>query len=327
MINLFLIHFIWYIINIMAARKSKLSLQPYPREKKSLLVANSLFPPHKPPLPDANIILAIERSFNRSIRDRVGGIKKVASSPKELVDLCINHLKTRTGPIVGTYFYSQCNIEEIFELDAIPHEMQRRRMDIGVFYQYLIIELMREASRTENSNVEAVFDGSREGDVIADIKTPGFKHGLRLYGSVKKSSDTVGGQDVPGVVRRLEGVAKEEKNITRPYLCVFCYATPTKGKIKPYAQSRTIRCNREGHPFSANCESWEPGFIFPYVCGRSAIDIYKLSVKKIGEFMPFYTIKQKKKCSRLLKKRLVEMGLVNKEGILDQKKFLEFITG
>jgi hypothetical protein len=311
----------------MAARKIQVKFQPYPREKGGYLASQTLFPQQVPALSDENITSAIERAFTRSRSTKVGAKRKIISKPADLVDLCIQHLKTRSCPVVGTHFYSQCDIEEIFELDAIPYEMQRRRMDIGVFYQYLIIELMRESSHSSNSNIEAVFDGSREGDLVADIKTPELKAGLRLYGSVKKSSDTVGGQDVPGVTKRLESVAKEEKNLTRPYLCVFCYATPTKGKIRAYDDSRSIKCSKDGHPFSVNCESWEPGFIFPFISGRSAFDVYKLSVKKIGEFMPFYSLQYKKKCSHLLKEKVIAMGLVNQEGQLDQDKFLKFIAG
>ena len=39
---------------------------------------------------------------------------------------------------------SKCKIEEVFELDTISHELQRQRMKIGVFNQFLIIELMKE---------------------------------------------------------------------------------------------------------------------------------------------------------------------------------------
>ncbi|MBI4353019.1 MAG: hypothetical protein HY593_03740, partial [Candidatus Omnitrophica bacterium] len=179
-----------------------------------MLAAHSLFPSHKPPLSDELILKAIDVAFDRTGRDRVGSVRKVTKTPPELVKSCINHLKKRTDPILGPYFYLQCDIEEIFELDAIPHEMQRQRMNMGVFYQYLTIELMRKSLKSEKSNIEAVWDGAREGDVVAEIKTPGLKPGIRIYTSVKKSSDTVGGQDVPGVIRRLESIAKEEKNIT-----------------------------------------------------------------------------------------------------------------
>ena len=310
----------------MVAQKVKSFAQPYPREEKLLIAAHSLFPECRPSLSDNKIISAIEKAFDRSRRNKVGNIRQVPSSPEELVNLCLEHLKERSDPVLGTFFYSTCEVHEIFELDAISHEMQRQRMNMGVFYQYLIIELMREASKIHNSNIEAVFDGSREGDVVADLKTPGFSKGIRIYASVKKSADTVGGQDVPGVIRRLEGGAKAEKNLTRPYLCVFCYATPPGGEIILYTDSRSVRYNNEGHPFSENCESWEPGFIFPYISGRSATDIYKFSIGKIAEYFPFYSIKFKKECADLLKQKLESLGLVNSQGKLDSNKFLKFIT-
>jgi len=98
-------------------------------------------------------------------------------TPKQLADRCIDHLRKRSDPIISSYFLSQCEIENIFELDAVSHEMQRHRMTIGTFYQYLLLELMR--------NRWPVFDGTREGDIVADIDTPGYSPGLRLYMSVK----------------------------------------------------------------------------------------------------------------------------------------------
>ena len=228
---------------------------------------------------------------------------------------------------LSPHFYSLCDVEDIFQFDAIPHEMQRHRMNVGVFYQYVIIELMRASSKSGDSNIEAVFDGSREGDVVAEINTPGFQQGIRLYGSIKKSSDTVGGQDVPGVISRLEKVAITERNISRPYLCVFIYATPPAGRIKSYEDSRSFRRNNEGYPFSENCESWEPGFVFPFISGRSATDIYRFAIARVGHFLPFYTIRFKKECSQLLKRKLGELGLLTEEGKLDRIAFSKFVTG
>ncbi len=299
---------------VMTPRGVQSHRQPYPRQAGSLLAAHALFPPHKPPLPDQIIMKAIDAAFDRTCRDRVGSIRKVTKNPHELVKLCIKHLKKRTDPILGVYFYSQCNVEEIFELDAIPYEMQRQRMNMGVFYQYLTVELMRKSLKGKKCNIEAVWDGAREGDVVAEIKTPGFKPGVRIYTSVKKSSDTVGGQDVPGVIRRLEGLAKAEK------------ATPPGGVIRSYEDSRSVRCNNEGYPFSDNCESWEPGFIFPFICGRPPVDIYKFAITRVGNFFPFYTIEHKKECALLLKEEFVKMGLVDTHGKLDQTKFVKFIT-
>ena len=193
--------------------------------------------------------------------------------------------------------------------------MQRHRMNIGVYYQYLILELMR--------NKWSTFDGTREGDVVADIDTPGFSTGLRLYMSVKKSHDTVGGQDIGGVIKRIEDVAKEEKNLNRPYLTIICIATPHKGKLRGY-NDRKIKTNRKGQPYSLNCEFWGPGFIFPFITGRQAIDIYLLSIKKVSNYLPFMTLNFREKCSILLKEKLIKLDLLNEYGKIDPIKFLKF---
>lgn len=189
-------------------------------------------------------------------------------------------------------------------------------MTIGVFYQYLLLELMRQRWH--------VFDGPREGDIIADVETPSFRSGLRLYISVKKSADTVGGQDVPGVIRRIESVAKEEKNLTRPYLCVICIATPSGGKLLSYNDDRCVKCDRSGNAYSLNCEHWGPGFVFPYVTGRCAKEVYMEGIKRVSEHLPFLSIRYREECSALLKKRLQELDLLQNDGKVSPEKFLNF---
>ena len=129
---------------------------------------------------------------------------------------------------------SKCKIEEVFELDAISHELQRQRMKIGVFNQFLIIELMKEG-------FPSTHDGVREGDVQVEIATPGFPKGVRIYMWVKKSADSVGGQKVGEMLERLEDIGLADKNVTRPYLGVVAYATPPRGTILPYNQNRSIK--------------------------------------------------------------------------------------
>ena len=41
--------------------------------------------------------------------------------------------KKRSDPILSSYFVGQLKAEQIFELDAVSHEMQRHRMSIGIF--------------------------------------------------------------------------------------------------------------------------------------------------------------------------------------------------
>ena len=244
----------------------------------------------------------------------------MAQTPDELVQLCLQHLKERSDPILSPYFLSQCKLGEIFELDAIAHEMQRHRMRIGVFYQYLLIELMR--LRFAN-----VSDGKREGDVELEIAPPGFSKGLRLFISVKKSSDTFIGQDINGIICRLERMASKDENLTRPYLCVVCFATPQRGIILPYKQARSVRYNKDGHPYSPNCEVWSPGFVFPYVCGLEAEDVYRAALQIIGNFLPFHSLTLREKCGKLLAAELKRLGLVDNEtGRLDAGKFQQFIT-
>lgn len=221
-----------------------IKIQPYPR-REDFLADDALFAPPERGLDAARLSAAVERAFTRCLTDKTGTAVEVRTTPEELVERCIMHLKQRSDPILSTYFLAQCDIEEIFELDAIAHEMQRHRMRIGVFYQYLLIELLRTRFRT-------VADGKREGDVEFELTPRSFSKGLRIFMSVKKSSDTIGGQDVGGMIRRLESLALEDKNLTRPYLCVVCYATPNRGVVSSYHNGRTMRRNRDGYPYSPN---------------------------------------------------------------------------
>lgn len=299
--------------------------QPYLRDSGSLLSLSSMYP-RPAPLTIEFLHTAIKAAFARSLKTKKGKQKNIPDTPEKLVNLCLKHLKERTDPIVGTDFYAHLRAEEIFDMDAISHEMQRQRMQIGVFYQYLIISLMEASKENGNQNIVRVSDGSREGDVIADIKTPGHEAGLRLYMSVKKSADTVGGQDVEGVIKRLERIAKQEKNLTSPYLCVIAVATPQGGKIQSYENSRSVKYNQEGHPYSENCEVWTPGFIYPFISGRSAIEVYSESMKFIDTHMPFNSLKYRDECNRLLKNKLIEMGISNSEGLVIKEKLFEYIA-
>lgn len=164
------------------------------------------------------------------------------------------------------------------------------------------------------------------GDVITDIKTPGLASGLRLYISVKKSKDTVGGQDVLGVIRRLEAMAKSEKNLTSPYLCVLAVATPYKGRINAFENDRAMKYNKDGIALSLNCEYWGPGFIFPFISGFSPQEIYKLGFKKVAGYLPFQSLKFRQECAKLLSRELATLKLIGANGKIDALKFLDFVT-
>jgi hypothetical protein len=288
------------------------NLQPYPREGTSLLSSNSMYNVKVPCIPDDELITIVESAYQRCMKNKLGEIKPYFATPQSLVRSTLAHLKERSDPILSPYFLNLLQIEDIFELDAVSYEMQRHRMTIGIYYQYLILELMRKTWQ--------VFDGSNERDIVADIETPGFDPGLRLYISVKKSQDTVGGQDISGVIRRLENEAKGEKNLNRPYLCVIAIATPSKGKLKGF-NDRKVRLNRNDQPYSLNCEFWGPGFIFPFITGHEAFKIYKLSINNISRYLPFMTIEFKEECSYLLKNELIRMDLIGENNKLILRNF------
>jgi hypothetical protein len=304
----------------MATRKS-IALQQYPRRQGDGYLADEiLFPRPDAPLTESQLESSVKRAFERCLKNKSGEKKKQPQTPSELVKLCIQHLRERSDPVLSPSFLSLCRVEEIFELDAVAHEMQRQRMQIGIFYQYLIIELMKH-------RFPSTVDGKKEGDVEAEIDTPGFSKGLRLFMSVKKSADTVGGQDVAGMIRRLEMLATEDKNLTRPYVCVVCVATPPRGKILSYSESRQIKRNSEGHPYSPNCEVWLPGFIFPFISGLSATAIYRAALAGVAEFLPFHALSQRRECAELLSSELKKLGLVNNAtGKIDPIKFQDFVS-
>jgi hypothetical protein len=299
--------------------KQKSSLQAYPRRQGGYEADDRLFP--KPsPISNSELKSAIQRSFQRTLKTKSGEIRSPKITPEKLVSMCIKHLQERSDPILSPAFLSQCSAEEVFEIDAISYEMQRHRMKIGNFYQFLVIELMK--TRFPN-----VYDGKREGDVEAEIEPACFKRGLRLYISVKKSGDTVGGQDIGGVIGRLETMAKEDKNLTRPFMGVVAIATPPKGVILSYEDSRDVRCKSDGAPYSPNCESWYPGFLYPYICGRDANEVYKEALRSVSDYFPFNTLIYRKESAQLLAEQLRTIGLVNKNtGKIDPEKYQNFIA-
>jgi hypothetical protein len=303
----------------MASSKNKSVLQPYPRREGTYLANDSLFPRPKPLLSE-KLALAVRLAFERTLKNKRGISVSPHFPPAELVKMCVKHLQQRSDPIISPSFFSQCSVEEVFELDAVAHEMQRHRMKLGNFYQFLTIELMKQ-------RFSGVFDGKEEGDIEAEIDTPGFERGLRLYISVKKSGDTVGGQDVEGVISRLEKLSKQDKNLNRPFMGVVAVATPPRGLTKDYDDSRSIKCKKDGSPYSPNCEAWYPGFIYPFVCGREAVEVYKEALQQVGTYLPFNSLAHRKECATLLAEELKRLQLVNPAtGRIDPQKFLAFIS-
>lgn len=291
--------------------------QDYPRESGGRALP-ALFPKLDPPLNLDLVRDAIKEAFDRANKDRMGQRTKPIDSSEKLVETCLKHLRERNDPILWASFFSELNASEIFPMDGIPHEMQRYRMIMGVFYQYLLVELMRKASIPSSDSGE---------DIMADVKTPGDERGLRLYISVKKSDDTLGGRDIEGAVTQLEAAAEADKNRTSPYMCVIAIATPNKGKVyKEYDRGRKIRTRKHGRLFSPNFEVWQAGFLYPYITGHSPVVIYKEGAKLVKNYFPFYSVRFKNRCADELKKELIKLRIATNEGSLIKEALAQYVT-
>jgi len=289
------------------------------------LACHALFPKPFPAMTEQQLRAAAEKAFQECGLTRTGKTREVVSSPEELADATLKHLKERTDPIDGVAFFASVDLEDVF-LDAIFHEMHKHKMQMGDYYHKLILEMMKASRSLRNSNVENANDGPREGDIIADIKTPSFGKGIRVYGSVKKSADTVGGQDFGDAMKRLEKVAREDQGRRKPFLCVFMIGNPIKGIVRDYRDSRCIRADKNGRPYSENGEVWEPGFIFPYITGHSARDVFRISLDLVGQYLPYVSLRFREKAARILGQKLRDLRLIGSDAKLDQLAFLHFLT-
>jgi len=88
-----------------------------------------------------------------------------------------------------------------------------------------------------------------------------------------------------------------------------------------------MKRNRDGHPYSANCEVWSPGFVFPFIAGLEAEAVYRAALQQVGEFLPFHTLENRKKCGAMLAEKLHDLKLISEAtGRLDPLKFQQFVT-
>lgn len=100
---------------------------------------------------------------------------------------------------------------------------------------------------------------------------------------------------------------------------------PIKGTVRDYKNSRYMRGDRHSRPYSENGEVWEPGFIFPYITGRVARDVFQISLDLVERYLPYYTLRFKKEASRLLAEELHRLGLSTAKGAMNRSALLEFI--
>jgi hypothetical protein len=69
---------------------------------------------------------------------------------------------------------------------------------------------------------------------------------------------------------------------------------------------------------------WLPGFLYPYISGRSAIEIYTKSLELIDTQMPFYSLKFREECTTQLKDAFIKMGIADETGKIIKDRFFAF---
>lgn len=152
--------------------------------------------------------------------------------------------------------------------------LQKGRMNSGWRYQFLIFDC---ANLSERFN--SVSDlGLTEADfnAVIEFTEPG-REPLSLYVSVKNRVNTLGGQDWPKSIAALETIARNDRNRTGPYCCVFGIAMD-RGYRNIKIEQKTKR------PHSFNTEVWKSDFLWPFFANYSYEEVMTLVLDVLLKF-------------------------------------------
>lgn len=141
--------------------------------------------------------------------------------------------------------------------------LQKERMNSGWRYQYLAFKCARHAGRfDEVSDLSAA-----EADFCAKIRFRDQAQGwLNLYVSVKNRSNTTSGTKWPKDIPALEAIARDDKNRSGPYCCVF-------GIAMEHGARSIKRDNKSKRAYSENTELWRSDFFWPFFANYSYEEI------------------------------------------------------
>ena len=147
-------------------------------------------------------------------------------------------------------------------------QLQRGRMNSGWRYQFFVVDCARECDRF----VSVGDIGTTEGDFTSVMRIHNWQHDtLNLYVSVKNRGNTMGGQDWPGAIAGIEGLASGDRNRIGPYCCVFGIA------MDESRNERRIPRTRDGRARSVNTEIWMSNFFWPFFTNYSYQEIMQIA--------------------------------------------------
>lgn len=308
------------------ARSSQTTFQNYPRindaesPEHGCLDVSALKPHHgkidKNRLKEL-IIDSINRANSKSSRE-------ILSIPADPQPIDLKKIYKRGGKELFRYFKKYCgdpaatahqvcgrHYTEVGREQFRNRTLQKERMNSGWRYQFLATACAMESRR-----FKSVSDiGAAEGDFNAVIEfLDKNRLPLSLYVSVKNRSNTMGGQDWPKAIRALEDVAKNDKNRTGPYCCVF-------GIVMEKGSRYIKRERRTNRAHSDNTEVWLSDFFWPFFSNYSYEEIMTAVLDALLEkFAPNKLAIELEVPSELLEafgEECKKAGLINAEGKFD----------
>jgi hypothetical protein len=231
---------------------------------------DSKLQPHVHKIPFSDLKAIIVKSMDYANKKSSRTILKITGDTTE-------DFYKKTGKDLFRYFLQYCgdpastahaclsrHYSEVGREQFRNRIVQKQRMNSGWRYQYIAKDTAISSKRFLSiSDI-----GSEEADFNATIKILHSKEVLNIYTSVKNRSNTVGGQDMPKAIRAIENMAKNDKNRTGPYICVF--------GIVMERGLRNIRSEKKSKtPYSYNTEMWMSDFFWPFFSNHSYEEIIR----------------------------------------------------
>ncbi|MBI5643334.1 MAG: hypothetical protein HY954_07650 [Deltaproteobacteria bacterium] len=258
--------------------KPKITAQNYPRitDEKSRYYGcldDSSLVPHRRKIPvvelEKIILSAIENANKKSSRE---ALPIPSGADAEVID----DILIKEGKGLFKYFKKYCGdpaatahqLHGKYYKDVAIEQfrnrtLQKERMNSGWRYQFLVAESARYTKRFKSiSDI-----GAAEGDFNAQIQFIDKRTDiLNLFVSVKNRCNTMGGQDWPKAIHALENHAKNDKNRTGPYCCIFGIAMDRGSRYIKREQ-------KTGRAHSENTEVWLSDFFWPFFTNYSYEEI------------------------------------------------------
>lgn len=203
--------------------------------------------------------------------------RAVLNVPDEIGDEDLVKLYKKEGKHLFSYFQKYCGDPASTAYDCLGRHftqiakeqirnrtIQKERMNSGWRYQFIAKDTALITDRF--FSVSDLGTSEADFNAVIDLKNTATK--VNIYVSVKNRTNTMGGQDWPKAINAIENMAKNDKNRTYPYVCVFGIAME-KGlrNIKNEAKTK--------QPYSMNTEIWMSDFFWPFFTNFSYEEIIK----------------------------------------------------